>query len=164
MRLRMWAMWRVCPFCRPLEPAPVALRTCTCGSAAAGARHLSESASGARADADITDHILLLQTSLYHYEYILAHCQPAYLSHVRWSYNITRRLISKKILVLSTVTVTILPLQTVTGIFSMNVRIPRNGDAEHFLPDGVTRAGFSWFGAIVAIVFTVICVMCGLVR
>lgn len=114
--------------------------------------------------ADTPDHILLLQTSLYHYEYILAHCQPAYLSHIRWSYNITRRLISKKILVLSTVTVTILPLQTVTGIFSMNVRIPRNGDADHKLPDGITPAGFTWFGGIVAIVFSVICAMCVLVR
>ena len=88
-----------------------------------------------RAKADPPDHILLLQTSLYHYEYILAQAQPAYLSHIRWSYNITRRLISKKILVLSTVTVTILPLQTVCGESramnptSWRVRLGRLGHA-----------------------------------
>jgi Mg2+ and Co2+ transporter CorA len=62
-----------------------------------------------------SDHILLLQTSLYHYEYILAHCQPTYLSHLKYSFHITRRLISKHILILSTVAVSILPIQTVTG-------------------------------------------------
>lgn len=45
----------------------------------------------------------------------------------------------------------------------MNVRIPRNGDENHLLPDG-TPAGFTWFGGIVCIVFAVVCLMCGLTR
>jgi Mg2+ and Co2+ transporter CorA len=61
------------------------------------------------------DHILLLQTSLQHYEYILSHCQPAYLSHLHVSFNATRGSIATNILILSVVTISILPLQFITG-------------------------------------------------
>jgi hypothetical protein len=65
--------------------------------------------------ADTADHILLLQTSLMHYEYILSHCQPAYLSHLQVSFHITRGGIAKHILALSVVTISILPMQFVTS-------------------------------------------------
>ena len=63
----------------------------------------------------IQDHILLMQTSLNHYEYILSHCQPAYLSHLNLAFSFTRGNISRSILALSTVTISILPMQFVTS-------------------------------------------------
>lgn len=70
-------------------------------------------------EADAADHILLLQTSLMHYEYILSHCQPAYLSHLQVSFHITRGGIAKHILALSVVTISILPMQFVTSKFHL---------------------------------------------
>jgi hypothetical protein len=61
------------------------------------------------------DHILLLQTSLYHYEYILSHCHPAYLSQLSLTFTLVKRGISQSILALSTVTISVLPMQFVTG-------------------------------------------------
>lgn len=66
-------------------------------------------------NADLSDHILLMQTSLNHYEYILSHCQPAYLSHLNLAFSFTRGNISRSILALSTVTISILPMQFITG-------------------------------------------------
>ena len=61
------------------------------------------------------DHILLLQTSLNHYEYILSHCQPAYLSHLSVSFSFARGGVDRGILALSTVTISMLPMQFVIG-------------------------------------------------
>lgn len=61
------------------------------------------------------DHILLLQNSLYHYEYILSHCQPAYLSHLNVSYAFTKGRTDQAILALSVVAISILPMQFITG-------------------------------------------------
>jgi Mg2+ and Co2+ transporter CorA len=60
------------------------------------------------------DHILMLQTSLNHYEYILSHCQPAYMSYLGVTSSIVRGDISNMILALSCVTVGYLPMQFVT--------------------------------------------------
>lgn len=64
---------------------------------------------------DVNDHILLLQTSLYHYEYILANCQPAYISYLQVTGSTSRGDISSLILALSTVSIGILPMQFVLG-------------------------------------------------
>lgn len=64
---------------------------------------------------DVHDHILLLQTSLYHYEYILAHCQPAYLSYLNVSIADSRSGTDRLILALSTVAIGILPMQLPIG-------------------------------------------------
>lgn len=64
---------------------------------------------------DVHDHILLLQTSLYHYEYILANCQPAYISYLQVTGSTSRGDISSLILALSTVSIGILPMQFVLG-------------------------------------------------
>jgi Mg2+ and Co2+ transporter CorA len=64
---------------------------------------------------DVHDHILLLQTSLYHYEYILANCQPAYISYLQVSGSTSRGNISTLVLALSVVTIGILPMQFVTS-------------------------------------------------
>ena len=64
---------------------------------------------------EIIDHVLLLQTSLYHYEYILSHCQPAYLSHLSVSFTFARGRTDQAVLALSTVAIGILPMQFVVG-------------------------------------------------
>lgn len=64
---------------------------------------------------DVHDHILLLQTSLYHYEYILSHCQPAYLSYLSVSSSFAKGGTDRLILALSTVSIGILPMQFVIG-------------------------------------------------
>jgi magnesium transporter len=64
------------------------------------------------------DHILLLQTSLYHYEYILSHCQPAYLSHLSVAFSLAKGGTDKAILALSVVSIGVLPMQVLIGKFS----------------------------------------------
>ncbi|TYJ51764.1 hypothetical protein B9479_007656 [Cryptococcus floricola] len=115
---------------------------------------------------DVEDHILLLQTSLLHYEYILSHCQPAYLSHLRISLAFTRGRISQSILALSTVAISVLPMQFITSLMSINVNVPHNGDiASDQLkePDGSTSP-FNYFGCIVVAIFLVACAMVTIIR
>lgn len=119
---------------------------------------------------DVYDHILLLQTSLYHYEYILSQCQPAYLSYLHVSGTLSRGGTDKLILALSTVTVGILPMQFVLGLFSMNVRVPHNGVhpapegmREYRQPDG-SLAPFNWFIVIVFVITVVALGVFGIIR
>ncbi|ORY26334.1 hypothetical protein BCR39DRAFT_498322 [Naematelia encephala] len=113
---------------------------------------------------DVEDHILLLQTSLFHYEYMLAHCQPAYLSHLSVSFTLAKGGTDKAILALSTVTISVLPMQFICGLFSMNIRIPHNGDRyTHLEPDG-SLSPFNYFAGIVIGIFLVACGMVTLIR
>ncbi|WWC62205.1 uncharacterized protein I303_104800 [Kwoniella dejecticola CBS 10117] len=115
---------------------------------------------------DVEDHILLLQTSLYHYEYILSHCQPAYLSHLNVSFSFAKGGTDKAILALSTVTISILPMQLILGLFSMNANVPHNGDADmdgHAHTDG-TPSPLGYFAGIVVGIFLVACVMLTIIR
>ena len=61
------------------------------------------------------DHILLLQNSLYHYEYILSHCQPAYISQLNFSFKVAKGRSDQAIMALSVVAIGILPMQLVTS-------------------------------------------------
>ncbi|KAJ9107477.1 hypothetical protein QFC21_000930 [Naganishia friedmannii] len=105
---------------------------------------------------DVQDHIIMLQTSLLHYEYILSHCQPAYMAHLNVTFAIARSGTSDLILALSVVGIGILPLQFITGMFSLNIQVPHNGDRdEHKNPDG-TSAGYSWFFVVLAIAVVIV--------
>lgn len=101
---------------------------------------------------DVQDHIMMLQSSLSHYEYILSHCQPAYMSHLGVTSTVARGSTDELILALSCVTIGILPMQVLVGLFSMNLRIPQNGDptdrAYHKEPDG-SQSPFNFFYSIV---------------
>ncbi|WWC94542.1 hypothetical protein V866_001388 [Kwoniella sp. B9012] len=115
---------------------------------------------------DVEDHILLLQTSLYHYEYILSHCQPAYLSHLNVSFSFARGGTDQAILALSTVTISILPMQFILSLFSMNVNVPHNGDPDmnaHEHDDG-TPSPYGYFAGIVIAIFLIACVMVMIIR
>ncbi|GHJ86096.1 hypothetical protein NliqN6_2498 [Naganishia liquefaciens] len=99
---------------------------------------------------DVQDHIIMLQTSLLHYEYILSHCQPAYMAHLSVTFAITRSGTSDLILALSVVGIGILPLQLLTSLCGTNVTVPHNGDDNFLNADG-TVAGYSAFGIVLAI-------------
>ncbi|KAL1411370.1 hypothetical protein Q8F55_002326 [Vanrija albida] len=113
---------------------------------------------------DVNDHILLLQTSFYHYDYILSHCQPAYMSYLRVANALSRGSTDILILSLSVVTVGILPMQCLVGMFSMNIHIPTNGDRKtHLRADG-SRSPFNIFGLIVAGTVLITCCLVLLIR
>ena len=122
-----------------------------------------------------TDHILLLQNSLLHYEYILSHCQPAYLSHLNLSFKIAKGRSDHAILALSTVAVGVLPLQLVTsegpaygfrsgcslaGFFGTNVQVAGGRD---LTPPGAPYHLY-WFAGIVIFMFFVICGLVAILR
>ncbi|BEJ08924.1 hypothetical protein CcaverHIS641_0510180 [Cutaneotrichosporon cavernicola] len=114
---------------------------------------------------DVHDHILLLQTSLYHYEYILANCQPAYISHLHVSGSTSRGNISTLVLALSVVTIGTLPMQFVTGMFSMNVYVPHNlHPADKIELDLPGPLRLNLFGIVVAIVVVVACCLVLMIR
>lgn len=75
---------------------------------------------------DVQDHIIFLQQSLAHYERILGHSHPAYISHLRISFSQARGGVDKAIVGLTAVSVMVLCMQGVIGVFSMNVHVPMN--------------------------------------
>ncbi|KAI5121265.1 hypothetical protein M0805_002310 [Coniferiporia weirii] len=76
---------------------------------------------------DIQDHILTLQQSLTHYERMLSHSHPAYLSQLRVSQSLAKGSTDKAILLLTVVSITVLCIQVILGLFSINVgKIPHN--------------------------------------
>ncbi|KZS95998.1 hypothetical protein SISNIDRAFT_333467 [Sistotremastrum niveocremeum HHB9708] len=76
---------------------------------------------------DIQDHIITLQQSLDHYERILSSAHPAYLSHLRLSSSGARSGMDKSLFFLTAVTMIVLCMQVLTGVFSINVVVPHNG-------------------------------------
>jgi hypothetical protein len=61
------------------------------------------------------DHILLLEKSLNHQEYVLAHCQPAYLSHLNVTISYFRAQRDRILLGLTTVTIAVFTMQLCSG-------------------------------------------------
>ncbi|TFY72859.1 hypothetical protein EVG20_g140 [Dentipellis fragilis] len=102
---------------------------------------------------DVQDHIITLQQSLAHYERMLSQSHPTHLSNLRVAVLRGRSNSDKAIMILSTVTVAVLPAQTFTGgfsstwdsngklttvpgLFSLNITVPSNGDV-HFYVFGI---------------------------
>ncbi|TDL28630.1 hypothetical protein BD410DRAFT_893604 [Rickenella mellea] len=75
---------------------------------------------------DVQDHIFTLQQSLAYYDRMLGHSQPAYLSQLRVSLSQAKAGMDGALFLLSVISVTIVCIQLTVGIFSMNVRIPKN--------------------------------------
>ncbi|BGP33419.1 hypothetical protein JCM10296v2_005220 [Rhodotorula toruloides] len=103
---------------------------------------------------DLQDHIVAMQQSLVFYDAILAHDHPAYLSVLRLSLEHAKRGTDMALVKLYIVTLTFLPINIVTSLFSINPHRPQNGDANHLNPDG-TPAPYTWFGGVIVIVFAV---------
>ncbi|KAG1864249.1 hypothetical protein DFJ58DRAFT_655998 [Suillus subalutaceus] len=75
---------------------------------------------------DVQDHILTLQQSLHHYEHMLSDSHPAYLTQLRTHLAKTKQYTDKAILVVSLISIGIMCIQIPIGIFSENVKIPKN--------------------------------------
>lgn len=78
-------------------------------------------------EADPPDHILLLEKSLNHQEYVLAHCQPAYLSHLNVTISYFRAQRDRILLGLTTVTIAVFTMQLCSGTLS----VPVSGKADN---------------------------------
>lgn len=75
---------------------------------------------------DVQDHILTLQQSLHHYEHMLSDSHPAYLTQLRIRVAKTHEYADKAILTLTLISMGILCAQVPIGLFSLNVKLPKN--------------------------------------
>ncbi|KAF7306896.1 hypothetical protein MIND_00482100 [Mycena indigotica] len=75
---------------------------------------------------DVQDHIITLETSLAHYERMLSQSHPLYISQVRTAAATSKGGTDKALVYLTGVSIGVLCIQTIQGVFSINVTIPRN--------------------------------------
>ncbi|KAJ3987781.1 hypothetical protein F5890DRAFT_679574 [Lentinula detonsa] len=112
----------------------------------------SEDAEVAMYMGDVQDHILSLQHSLAHYERMLSQSHPTYLQQLRTHVSLTKSGADKALVYLTTVSMAVLCLQTVIGMFSQNVTVPASPNSFHV------------FGIIVSVECVVLTVYLSLVR
>lgn len=105
---------------------------------------------------DVQDHILTMQHSLSHYERMLSQSHPIYLSQLRNTVSKTKAGADQALIVLTIVSIAVLCIQTLIGVFSMNVTIPRND----IFPD----QPYNVFGIVLALACTVLATYLALVR
>jgi len=87
---------------------------------------------------DVQDHILTLENSLSHYERMLSQSHPLYISHIRSTVAISKGGSDKALMFLSAVSIGVLCIQTLIGLFSINANIPHNDiDGNEFKVFGV---------------------------
>ncbi|KAG0708818.1 hypothetical protein DFH29DRAFT_993689 [Suillus ampliporus] len=94
---------------------------------------------------DVQDHILTLQQSLHHYEHMLSDSHPAYLTQLRVRVAKTKEYTDKAILTVSLISIGILCIQIPIGLFSLNIRIPKNS----IHPPGP----FNYFAMVILLLF-----------
>ncbi|TFK77137.1 hypothetical protein BDN72DRAFT_29453 [Pluteus cervinus] len=75
---------------------------------------------------DIQDHIWTLQHSLLHYERMLSQSHPTYLIQLRTDVAIARSGADIAVFLLTIIAISVLCIQTLVGLVSMNVHIPTN--------------------------------------
>ncbi|KAJ7783743.1 hypothetical protein DFH07DRAFT_935292 [Mycena maculata] len=75
---------------------------------------------------DVQDHILTLENALGYYERMLSQSHPLYISHVRTTVSMTKGDTDKALMFLSILSIAVLCIQTLIGLFSINVTIPAN--------------------------------------
>jgi len=90
---------------------------------------------------DIQDHILTLQHSLVYYERMLSQSQPLYLAQLDTFLSVSKSRKTKKFLYLSITSICVVLVQTLVGIFSMNVTLPTNNPGSRFNVFGIIIAG-----------------------
>jgi magnesium transporter len=100
---------------------------------------------------DVQDHILTLQNSLDHYERMLSQSHPTYLQQLRTEVGKTKSGADKALVYLSVVSMAVVCIQTIIGIFSLNVTLP-------------VSTNFEVFGIVIAINCVVLTAFLGLVR
>ncbi|TFK41201.1 hypothetical protein BDQ12DRAFT_664050 [Crucibulum laeve] len=105
---------------------------------------------------DIQDHILTIQHSLAHYERMLSQSHPTYLAQLRASFATTKSGKDMALIYLTVVTVAVLCVQTLIGLFSVNITIPSNERD----PSGP----YNVFGIIIALATVILCGYLSVVR
>ncbi|OBZ79866.1 hypothetical protein A0H81_01058 [Grifola frondosa] len=71
---------------------------------------------------DVQDHILTLQQALAHYERALSQSHPTYLSQLRLSVSQAKSGTDQAVVILTTVSLAVVCVQTLIGLPSMNVQ------------------------------------------
>ncbi|KAH9837216.1 uncharacterized protein C8Q71DRAFT_591066 [Rhodofomes roseus] len=104
---------------------------------------------------DVQDHILTLQQSLVHYERVLSTSQPTYLSHLRLSLSQAQSGTDTALVTLTTVSMGVLLVQTLIGLFSMNTQVPANSLAGN---------RFYVFGIVISLASVILFVYANFVR
>lgn len=105
---------------------------------------------------DVQDHILTLQQSLHHYEHMLSDSHPAYLTQLRTRFAKTKEDADKAILTLTLISIGVLCAQVPLGLFSQNIKIPKNS----IHPPGP----FNYFIMVVLLLFGIEAVFLATVR
>ncbi|KAH7925205.1 hypothetical protein BV22DRAFT_1195365 [Leucogyrophana mollusca] len=105
---------------------------------------------------DVQDHIITLQQALSHYERTLSDSHPAYLFQLRMNVSTAKSGTDKSVMMLTVISLGVVCIQVVIGIFSMNVTIPANS----IVPPGP----YYWFGIVIVLSVLVECCFLGLVR
>lgn len=81
---------------------------------------------------DVQDHIISLNQSLIHYERMLSHSHPAYLTHLRFSLSEAKGGLDKALMLLTMLSLLVLCSQLVATLGGMNVNLPRSEDFQEF--------------------------------
>ncbi|PPQ62840.1 hypothetical protein CVT24_000534 [Panaeolus cyanescens] len=105
---------------------------------------------------DVQDHILTLQHALSHYERMLSQSHPTYLSQLRTTFAGSKSGTDKNLLYLTVVSIAVLCLQPLTGLFSLNINVPHNVRE----PGGPLNV----FGIVIALAIVIFCAYVYLVR
>ncbi|KAJ7596996.1 hypothetical protein C8J56DRAFT_303871 [Mycena floridula] len=120
---------------------------------------------------DVQDHILTLQHSLQHYERMLSQSHPIYLAQLRTTVAVTKSGTDKALIFLTITSIAVLCIQTLVGLFSLNVsrnvfraqqqshagqvKVPRNG---------ILSDRYDVFAIILALSCLILCTYLAVVR
>jgi magnesium transporter len=80
---------------------------------------------------DVLDHIFSLNQSLVHYERMLSHSHPAYLSHLQLSLTVAKAGMDNMLISLSLVGILVVSCQILVGLGSLNLNIPTDPNDFH---------------------------------
>jgi magnesium transporter len=81
---------------------------------------------------DVQDHIISLNQSLIHYERMLSHSHPTYVTHLRFSLSEAKGGLDRALVVLTLVSLLVLCNQVISSLCSLNLNIPRSDDFKNF--------------------------------
>jgi len=104
------------------------------------------------------DHILTLQLSLNHYEHMLSQSHPAYLAQLRTSVAATKAGTDKAVMILTIISMAVVCIQTLIGLFSLNVGVPTNRRKDG--PGGP----YNLFGVVFAVAIIILVIFLWIVR
>jgi len=93
---------------------------------------------------------------LQHYERMLSQSHPIYLSQLRTTVAVTKSGTDKALIFLTVVSIAVLCIQTLIGLFSLNITIPTNGHGP--------KDRYNVFGVILAIASVILGTYLAVVR